>query len=74
MIHLAPTNKSKQYSKVELMIDKANSVVAGGKMYEKNGNVYAYTVSGYTPNAAMTDNMFVFNAKKYPKVEVVDLR
>nr|MBP6314086.1 outer membrane lipoprotein carrier protein LolA [Chitinophagaceae bacterium] len=74
VIHLAPTNKSKQYSKVELMIDKANSVVAGGKMYEKNGNVYAYTVSGYTPNAAMTDNMFVFNAKKYPKVEVVDLR
>lgn len=74
VINLTPTNKSKQYSKVELMIDKANSVVAGGKMYEKNGNVYSYTVSGYTPNPALVDNMFVFNAKKYPKVEVVDLR
>ncbi len=74
VINLTPTNKSKQYSKIELMIDKANSVVAGGKMYEKNGNVYAYTVSGYTPNPALADNIFIFNAKKYPKVEVIDLR
>lgn len=74
LITLSPTNKSKQYSKVELMIDKANSIVAGGKMYEKNGNVYSYTVSGYTPNTAMPDNMFVFNPQKYKGVEVVDLR
>jgi outer membrane lipoprotein-sorting protein len=74
VILLMPTNKSKQYTKVELMIDQASSVVAGGKMYEKNGNVYAYTVSGYTPNPVLADNMFVFDAKKYPKVEVVDLR
>jgi outer membrane lipoprotein carrier protein len=74
VINLTPTNKSKQYSKVELMIDKAQSVVAGGKMYEKNGNVYQYSVSGYTPNPALTDNMFTFDTKKHPKVEVVDLR
>lgn len=74
MIELTPTNKTKQYSKVELMVDKATSVVAGGKMYEKNGNVYSYTVSNYTPNPNLTDNMFVFNKAKYPKVEVVDLR
>lgn len=74
VIHLTPTNKSKQYTKVELMIDKAQSVVAGGKMYEKNGNVYQYTVTGYTPNPTLADNMFIFNQKKYPKVEVIDLR
>jgi outer membrane lipoprotein-sorting protein len=74
VIVLTPTNRSKQFTKVELMIDKAQSVVAGGKMYEKNGNVYTYTVSGYTPNPALNDNMFVFNAKKFPNVEVVDLR
>jgi outer membrane lipoprotein-sorting protein len=74
VIHLTPINKSKQYSKIELFVDKANSVVAGGKMYEKNGNVYSYSVSGYTPNPALTDNMFVFDTKKHPKVDVVDLR
>jgi len=74
VITLTPTNKTKQYSKVELMVDKSSSVVSGGKMYEKNGNVYSYTVSNYTPNPALPDNTFVFNSKKYPKVEVVDLR
>ncbi|MBL7754816.1 MAG: outer membrane lipoprotein carrier protein LolA [Chitinophagaceae bacterium] len=74
VIILTPTNKSRQFTKVELLIDKAQSVVAGGKMYEKNGNVYTYSVSGYTPNPALADNMFVFNARKYPNVEVVDLR
>lgn len=74
VILLVPTNKAKQFSKVELLIDKAQSVVAGGTMYEKNGNVITYSVSGYTPNPALTDAIFVFDAKKYPKVEVVDLR
>ncbi|MBL7765012.1 MAG: outer membrane lipoprotein carrier protein LolA [Chitinophagaceae bacterium] len=74
VILLTPTNKAKQYTKVELMIDQAQSVVAGGKMYEKNGNVYAYSVSGYTPNPTLADQTFVFNSKKYPNVEVVDLR
>jgi outer membrane lipoprotein carrier protein len=74
VIILTPTNKTKQFTKIELMIDKTQRVVAGGKMYEKNGNVYSYSVSGYTPNPAIADNMFVFNSKKYPKVEVVDLR
>ena len=74
VIILIPNNKSKQYSKIELYIDKANSVVAGGKMYEKNGNVYSYNVSSYTPNAAIADNIFIFDSKKYPKVEVIDLR
>lgn len=74
VITLTPTNKAKQYTRVELMIDQANSVVAGGKMYEKNGNIYAYTVTSYTPNPTLVDGIFIFNSKKYPGVEVVDLR
>jgi len=74
VILLTPTNKAKQYSKIELMIDQAKSVVAGGKMYEKNGNIYSYSVSGYTPNPTLTDNLFIYDAKKHPKAEVVDLR
>lgn len=74
VILLTPTNKAKQFNKVELYIDKANNVVAGGKMFEKNGNIYAYNVSGYTPNPTILDQVFVFNPNKYPKVETVDLR
>jgi outer membrane lipoprotein carrier protein len=74
VVHLVPTTKTNKYSKVELYVDAKNSIVAGGKLYEKNGNIYSYNVSGYTPNPTLTDAMFVFDAKKHPKVEVVDLR
>jgi outer membrane lipoprotein carrier protein len=74
VINLVPTTKTNKYSKVELYVDAVNNIVAGGKLYEKNGNVYAYTVSNYTANPVLADALFVFDLKKHPKVEVVDLR
>lgn len=73
MIELLPLNKGKQFSKVELAVDKSNTIV-GGNVYEKNGNHYRYEVSGFTPNAKLSDALFTFDTKKYPGVEVVDLR
>jgi outer membrane lipoprotein-sorting protein len=74
IIELYPTNKSKSYSKVELKINKATNIISGGRVFEKNGNVYSYSISGFTANAPLVDNVFVFDAKKHPGVEVVDLR
>lgn len=73
IIEMTPVNTSKQFKKVLLAIDKAH-VIAGGDVFEKNGNQYHYEVSGFTPNAAVSDATFIFDAKKYPGVEVVDLR
>ena len=73
VVMLTPTNKSKQFSKVELAVDK-NSTIVGGNIWEKNGNQIKYDVSGFTPNANISDAMFTFDKKKYPGVEVVDLR
>ena len=73
LIELTPLNNSKQFSKVDLAVDKSNTIV-GGNVYEKNGNHYRYEISGFTPNAAIADALFTFDAKKYPGVEVVDLR
>lgn len=74
IIELTPVSKNKQFSKVELAIDKANNTIAGGNIWEKNGNKYQYDVNNFTPNAAVTDASFTFDSKKYPGVEVVDLR
>jgi chaperone LolA len=73
VVEMTPTNKSKQFSKVELVVDKSSTIV-GGNIWEKNGNSYKYEVSGFTPNAPVTDDMFAFDPKKHPGVEVVDLR
>lgn len=74
VVELTPTNASKQFKKVELAIDKATGIITGGNLWEKNGNQYQYSITNFTPNAAINDSYFTFNPKQYPGVEVVDLR
>ncbi len=72
-IELTPL-KPKNYTKVILQINKATNFISSGKVFEKNGNVMSYTISNMTPNPAMPDTQFVFDAKKHPGTEIVDLR
>jgi outer membrane lipoprotein carrier protein len=73
IIELLPKAASTQFGRVELAIDKSGAI-AGGNIFEKNGNQYQYEVSGFVANAPMGDNLFAFDSKTHPKVEVIDLR
>jgi len=73
-IELTPDDTKKNYFKILLSIDKAGQFVKEAKIYEKSGAILTYSIVKFTPNSAVTDNMFVFDAKKYPGVEVIDLR
>jgi len=73
-IEMTPTDKSKNFHKVYLQIDKSAKTIYSTKVLEKAGNRYTYTVSNMKTNGAMADNLFVFDKKKYPGVEEVDLR
>ena len=71
-IELTPIDKTKPFFKILLYVDK-NSINTT-KLFEKTGNKYTYSTTSLTPNANVPDAMFVFDVKKYPGVEVVDLR
>lgn len=73
-VELTPINAGKQFSKVEILVDKASSTIAGGSITEKNGNNYTYTISNFTGNAPVDDKQFTFDPKMYKGIEVVDLR
>lgn len=73
-IGLIPLKKSVQYEKIILKVSKKSNLIIGGKVYDKNGNIYSYTISNYTKNPSISDKTFVFNKSKYPKVDVIDLR
>ncbi len=73
-IELTPIDKSKPFHKVVVSINKATQTISSTKVFEKTGNKYTYIVSGMNTNATVADAQFVFDAKKYPGVEVVDLR
>lgn len=73
-IELTPINSAKQFSKVEMLVDKASGTIAGGSITEKNGNQYTYTISNFTGDAPVDDKLFTFDTKAHKGVEVVDLR
>jgi len=73
-IELTPVDKTKPFFKVIVNVDKASKLITSTQVFEKNGNRYTYSMSNIVTNAAIADDMFVFDAKKYPGVEVIDLR
>jgi hypothetical protein len=44
------------------------------RVFEKNGNRYLYAINSMATTALIPDDSFAFNLKKYPGVEVIDLR
>ena len=71
-VELTPIDKTKAFHKVLVYVDK--SVINTTKIFEKTGNRYTYSVNNMATNGNIADPMFVFDAKQYPGVEVVDLR
>jgi outer membrane lipoprotein-sorting protein len=73
-IDLVPEKKDAQYFKIKLLIKKKDKVIQSLTMYDKGGNRYKYTITKFVPNAEVADTYFTFDARKYPGVEVIDLR
>jgi outer membrane lipoprotein-sorting protein len=73
-IEMTPVDKSKLFHKVYVQVDKASKTIYSTKVLENAGNKYTYTVSTMQTNKPLADNLFVFDKKKYPGVEEVDLR
>jgi outer membrane lipoprotein carrier protein len=73
-IEMTPCDKTRPFHKVYVYVDKAGNTINSTKIIEKSNNSYVYSVNSMTPNGALADAQFVFDAKKYPGVEVIDLR
>ena len=73
-IEMTPVDKTKAFHKVYVYVDKTAKTINTTKVLEKNGNKYTYTVNSINGNAPVSDAQFVFDKKKYPGVEEVDLR
>lgn len=74
VVELTPVDKSKPFFKVLVEVDKVAKTLMSTKVFEKNGNRYIYSVSAMNTTGDIADNVFLFDAKKFPGVEVIDLR
>lgn len=73
-IEMTPTDKTKNFHKLYVYVDKKSNTIYSGKVLDKSGNKYTYTFNTLNGNAPVNDAMFVFDKKKYPGVDEVDLR
>ncbi|TCD00484.1 LolA family protein [Pedobacter psychroterrae] len=74
MIDLSPVDTKRSYFKIRLSIDKNAKQIASAVIFEKSGNKYTYEIKSFVPNVKIAESAFSFDTKKYPGVEVVDLR
>lgn len=74
LIDLIPQNKTVSYFKVRLYVDRKNNLIQKAIVFDKSGVQYTYQISDFKVNPKLTDDLFVFNVKAYPNVEVVDMR
>lgn len=73
-IELTPIDKSRPFFKVIVEVDKAAKNIMATSVFEKSGNRFAYSVGTMKTGSDIPDATFLFDPKKYPGVEVIDLR
>ena len=65
----------KTYSKVKLLIDKEKKQLISSTIFDKNGSKYIYQIKKFESNIDnINDADFIFDPKKYPDVEINDMR
>jgi len=73
-VDLVPEKKDAQFFKIKMFIGKKDKSIQSFVMFDKSGSKYKYTITKFNPAAKVDDAVFTFDPKKYPGVEVVDLR
>lgn len=73
-IDLFPDKKEFDVSKITIEIDKTTMMIKSAQLFGTDGNVYGIVVKKMETNKDFPDSDFVFDAKKFPDVEVIDLR
>jgi len=72
-VELVPTT-AKNFTRAILGIDKSKKQVKSFTLFDKSGNTFSYKIKNYLTDTAVTPADFTFDAKKFPGVEVIDMR
>lgn len=70
-IDMIPVDKRKNFKQVNIFVDKSKNLITKAKVIDKTDNIIQFSLSNINTNAALPDTKFVFDASKYPGVEVI---
>ena len=72
-IEMTPTDKTQNFHKIYLYVDKKTHLVNSGKFLDKSNSRYIYTINSLNGDVNLTDASFIFDKSKHPGVEEVNL-
>jgi len=73
-IDLFPDKKEYDVTKISIQIDKSTMMIQSAQLFGTDGNIYGIVVKRMETNKDFPDTDFTFDAKKFPDVEIIDLR
>jgi outer membrane lipoprotein carrier protein len=73
-IDLFPIDLKTKYSRLRMHIQKSTYQIQDIRLFQKDGTQFLLEFSNFSPNREIGDNEFVFDEKKYPGIEVNDMR
>lgn len=74
IVEMIPLGKKTEFSKMIVTIDKATNIFTSVSTYGKDGVDNHLIINKIQTGVSLADNIFIFNKKEYPGVEVIDLR
>lgn len=72
-IELVPIS-NRSFFKIKMVINKSINQLYNLSVFDKNGNIYTYTIKKLTPVTGISNTFFVWDKKKFPAVDLQDLR
>jgi outer membrane lipoprotein-sorting protein len=74
VVELTSLKANAPFKQVKLMVDKATKDLLGWEMFDGQGGVFSYSFKNMKAATTLPADYFVFDVKKHPGIEVIDLR
>ena len=74
VINIHPEDRNKPYHSVEIIVDKTTYDIISISTFGKGGTDTTIKVKKHEKGQNFADQIFVFDPKKHPNIEVIDLR
>ncbi len=74
IIEFKPTDRSSEYAKIRMLVNRANNEIVEVKAFAKDGSRYTITLSNFNGNKQFASGHFAYSETKYPGYYVEDLR
>lgn len=72
-IQLVPTDKRKNFQKINLFVDKVKMIILKATVLDKSNNTFQLVLNNINTKANLTDKAFVFDKSRYHKnIEVIE--